>query len=156
MGAAHFAPDDRPAPAHPQYLLGVLAKALGGRAAEVGVRRARERHVGRGRRPRAGDERRAAHGRRLRHERGGRARERRRGRRERPASSSLQSQIDTAMRGLIREQAERAEALVREHHAAVEAVANALLERDVLDADDVITIARSHGVHTDQSPALAA
>ena len=49
-----------------------------------------------------------------------------------------------------------AEALVREHRAAVEAVADALVARDVLDADEVIAIARAHGVAVRQQPALAA
>jgi cell division protease FtsH len=71
-------------------------------------------------------------------------------------SSALQSQIDTAMRALIREQAERAEALVRTHRGAVEAVAEALIERDVLDADDVIRIAHAHGVAFEQQLAAAA
>jgi cell division protease FtsH len=72
------------------------------------------------------------------------------------ASSQLMSQIDTAVRALIRAQADRAEALVREHRAAVEAVAHALLEKDVLSADEVITIARRHGVQCEQTASVAA
>jgi cell division protease FtsH len=71
-------------------------------------------------------------------------------------SGALAGQIDTAVRALIKAQAERAEALVREHRAAVAAVADALVERDVLDADEVIAIARAHGVAVQQQPALAA
>ena len=61
-------------------------------------------------------------------------------------SAQLQAQVDSAAKTLITRQASRAEALVREHRAAVEAVANALLERDVLTADEVYKIAAEHGV----------
>ena len=67
-------------------------------------------------------------------------------------SSQLLGQIDAATRALIREQAGRAEALVREHREAVEAVADALVERDVLSADEVIAIAEAHGVAVTQRP----
>jgi cell division protease FtsH len=156
MGAAHFAPDSDRHLHTRRYLLGVLAKALGGRAAELvfvgpdnvtsgaggdlvqATSVARRMVADFGMSDEVGlvsADAAGANG---------------------QASSSLQSQIDTAMRGLIREQAARAEALVREHRAAVEAVADALVEHAVLDADQVITIARSHGVHTEQAPALAA
>jgi cell division protease FtsH len=156
MGAAHFAPDTDRHLHTRKYLLGVLAKTLGGRAAELVFVGPENVTSGAG-----GDLVQATNvARRMVADFGmsdevGLVSADAAGANGQP-SSSLQAQIDTAMRGLIRAQAERAEALVREHHAAVEAVANALLERDVLDADDVITIARSHGVHTDQSPALAA
>jgi cell division protease FtsH len=138
MGAAHFAPDTDRHLHTRRYLLGVLAKALGGRAAEVVFVGPENVTSGAG-----GDLVQATSvARRMVADFGmseevglvsadtagvnGQA------------SSALQSQIDTAMRGLIRAQADRAEALVREHRAAVEAVADALVERDVLDADDVI------------------
>jgi cell division protease FtsH len=156
MGAAHFAPDvDRHLHTR-RYLLGVLAKALGGRAAEVVFAGPENVTSGAG-----GDLVQATNvARRMVADFGmsdevGLVSADAAGANGQP-SSSLQGQIDTAMRGLIRQEAERAEALVREHRAAVEAVADALVERDVLDADDVIRIARAHGVHTDQAPALAA
>jgi cell division protease FtsH len=156
MGAAHFAPDTDRHLHTRKYLLGVLAKALGG---------ARPRSCSSGpttSRPGAGGDlvQATSVARRMVADFGmseevGLVSADAAGANGQ-ASSSLQSQIDTAMRGLIREQAARAEALVREHRAAVEAVADALVERDVLDADDVIRIARAHGVHTEQAPALAA
>jgi cell division protease FtsH len=156
MGRAHFAPDTDRHLHTRKYLLGVLAKALGGRAAEVvfvgpdnvtsgaggdlvqATSVARRMVADFGMSEEVGlvsADAAGANG---------------------QASSSLQSQIDTAMRGLIREQAARAEALVREHYAAVEAVADALIERDVLDADDVVNIARAHGVVFEQQLSLAA
>jgi cell division protease FtsH len=156
MGAAHFAPDvDRHLHTR-RYLLGVLAKALGGRAAEVVFVGPENVTSGAG-----GDLVQATSvARRMVADFGmseevGLVSADAAGQNGQP-SSSLQSQIDGAMRALIHEQAARAEALVREHRAAVEAVADALIERDVLDADEVITIARAHGVHTEQAPALAA
>jgi cell division protease FtsH len=150
LGAAHFAPDvDRHLHTR-KYLLGILAKALGGRAAEVVFFGEDAITSGAG-----GDLVQATNvARRMVADfgmsdevglvsadaaaQGGQA------------SSQLTSQIDTAMRRLIREQAERAEALVREHRAAVEAVANALLEKDVISADEVIRLATAHGVVCDQ------
>jgi cell division protease FtsH len=156
MGAAHFAPDvDRHLHTR-RYLLGVLAKALGGRAAEVVF--AGPENVTSG----AGGDLVQATGvaRRMVAEFGmseevGLVSADAAGANGAP-SSALQSQIDTAMRALIREQADRAEALVRAHRGAVEAVADALVERDVLDADDVIRIARAHGVAFEQQLAAAA
>ena len=57
----------------------------------------------------------------------------------------MQSRIDDAVAELVKVQAERAEALVMQHRGAVEAIANALLEHEVLDAAEVIAIARRHG-----------
>ncbi len=65
-------------------------------------------------------------------------------------SSSLQGQIDTAVRAMIAREMERAVALVTEHRDAVEAVAEALLRQDVLTADEVIRIAADHGVVVEQ------
>ena len=50
------------------------------------------------------------------------------------------------MRSLITAQARRAEAIVREHKDAVDALASALVERDVLTAPEVHEIAGAHGV----------
>ncbi|MBC8087029.1 MAG: hypothetical protein H7Z40_07160, partial [Phycisphaerae bacterium] len=60
-------------------------------------------------------------------------------------SAQLQSRIDEAVADLVQVQAERAEALVSQHRAAVEAIAMALLEREVLDAAEVVAIAQQHG-----------
>ncbi len=152
MGAAHFAPDSDRHLHTRRYLLGVLAKTLGGRAAEVVFAGPEEITSGAG-----GDLVQATSvARRMVADFGmsdevglvsadasanGGA-----------PSSQLLSQIDGAMRSLIREQAARAEALVREHRAAVEAVADALIARDVLDADEVIAIAEAHGVRVAQRP----
>jgi cell division protease FtsH len=156
LGAAHFAPDvDRHLHTR-RYLLGVIAKALGGRAAEVvffgddavtsgaggdlvqATSVARRMVAEFGMSPEVGLVSADASA------QGGQA------------SSQLLGQIDTAVRNLIREQAQRAESLVREHRGAVEAVANALLEKDVITADEVVTIARHHGVVFDQQLGTAA
>ncbi len=152
MGAAHFAPDSDRHLHTRRYLLGVLAKTLGGRAAELVFAGPDEITSGAG-----GDLVQATSvARRMVADFGmsdevglvsadasanGGA-----------PSSQLLGQIDAAMRGLIREQAARAEALVREHRAAVEAVADALVARDVLSADEVIAIAEARGVVVAQRP----
>ncbi|HEY0777053.1 MAG TPA: AAA family ATPase [Gemmatirosa sp.] len=156
MGAAHFAPDSDRHLHTRRYLLGVLAKTLGGRAAELVFAGPDEITSGAG-----GDLVQATNvARRMVADYGmsdevglvsadaaanGGA-----------PSSQLLGQIDVATRGLIRAQAERAESLVREHRAAVEAVADALVARDVLSADEVIGIAEAHGVSVAQRPAAAA
>ena len=156
MGAAHFAPDSDRHLHTRRYLLGVLAKTLGGRAAEVVFVGPDDITSGAG-----GDLVQATSvARRMVADFGmsdevglvsadasanGGA-----------PSSQLLGQIDGAMRSLIREQAARAESLVREHRAAVEAVADALIARDVLDADEVIAIAAAHGVIVAQQPIAVA
>ncbi len=156
MGAAHFAPDSDRHLHTRRYLLGVLAKTLGGRAAELVFAGPEEITSGAG-----GDLVQATSvARRMVADFGmsdevglvsadaaanGGA-----------PSSQLLGQIDSATRALIRAQADRAEALVREHRAAVEAVADALVARDVLSADDVIAIAAAHGVVVAQQPLVAA
>ncbi|GJG87718.1 ATP-dependent zinc metalloprotease FtsH [Gemmatimonadetes bacterium T265] len=156
MGAAHFAPDSDRHLHTRRYLLGVLAKTLGGRAAELVFVGPEEITSG------AGGDLVQATGvaRRMVADFGmsdevglvsadasanGGA-----------PSSQLLGQIDSATRALIREQAARAEALVREHRAAVEAVADALIARDVLSADEVIALAEAHGVSVAQRPLAAA
>ena len=151
LGAAHFAPDGDRHLHSRRYLEGVIAKALGGRAAElvflgpdavtsgagsdlVHATSVARRMVGEfGMSSEVGlvsaDP--AAHG--------------------GQPSSGLLGQIDTAVRALIAAQAARAEELVREHRAAVEAVAEALLVHDVLSANDVINIAAEHGVTVKQA-----
>jgi cell division protease FtsH len=156
LGAAHFAPDvDRHLHTR-RYLLGVIAKALGGRAAELvffgpeavtsgagsdlvhATNVARRMVADFGMSEEVGLVSADASA------QGGQA------------SSQLLGQIDVAVRGLIRAQAERAEALVREHLDAVQAVADALLAKDVISADEVITIAAAHGVKVQQQLSTAA
>jgi cell division protease FtsH len=146
LGAAHYAPDADRHLYSRRYLSGVIAKALGGRAAElvflgadavtsgagsdlVQATSIARRMVGEfgmssevglmSASPAAGDGR---------------------------ISAQLESQVDSAVRALLAEQAARAESLVRQHHAAVEALADALLAREVLLAEEVYAIARRHGV----------
>ncbi|MGZ8455562.1 MAG: ATP-dependent metallopeptidase FtsH/Yme1/Tma family protein [Gemmatirosa sp.] len=152
LGAAHFAPDvDRHLHTR-RYLLGVIAKALGGRAAELvflgpenvtsgagsdlvqatSVARRMVADFGMSDEVGLVSADPGAHN--------GSA-----------PGSQLMGQIDGAVRALIRQEAERAEALIREHRAAVEAVADALLRDDVLSADAVIRIATAHGVPVEQA-----
>jgi cell division protease FtsH len=147
LGAAHFAPEaDRHL--HPRhYLEGIIAKALGGRAAELVFLGPDAITTG------AGSDlvQATSIARRMVAEfgmsdtvglisadpvaQGG------------PPSGQLQGEIDAAVRTLITAQSERAEHLVREHRAAVEAIANALLEHDVLTAEEVYEIAGREGVN---------
>ncbi|MFN2397611.1 MAG: ATP-dependent metallopeptidase FtsH/Yme1/Tma family protein [Gemmatimonadaceae bacterium] len=146
LGAAHFAPEqDRHV--HPRrYLEGLIAKALGGRAAELVFLGADAVTSGAG----ADLVQATSVARKMVAEFGmseevglvsadpgafGGA-----------VSAQLQSQIDSAIRTLLAAQSTRAEALVREHRCAVEAVALALMEREVLPAREVYGIAASHGV----------
>ena len=146
LGAAHFAPDSDRHLHSRRYLEGVIAKALGGRAAELVFLGAQAVTSGAG-----GDLVQATSvARRMVAEfgmseevglvsadpsaQGG------------APSAQLQAKIDVAVRELIARQMERAEAIVREHRAAVDAVAEALLERSALQADEVHEIARRHEV----------
>jgi ATP-dependent Zn protease len=63
-------------------------------------------------------------------------------------SGQLQGEIDSAIRALIAAQAARAEAIVRQHRDVIEALASALVEREVLTADEAYTMAESMGVDT--------
>jgi cell division protease FtsH len=146
LGAAHFAPEaDRHLHSR-RYLEGVIAKALGGRAAEsvflgpdavtsgAGSDLVHATHVARrmvgefGMSDEVGlisaDP--AAQG--------------------GAPSAQLQAQIDNAVRTLITAQAERATAIVTQHREAVEAIAEALLERDVISSEEVYELASRHGV----------
>ncbi|MBC7792060.1 MAG: AAA family ATPase, partial [Anaerolineae bacterium] len=146
MGAAHFAPEaDRHL--YPRYYLeGIIAKALGGRAAELvflgpdcvtsgaggdlvqatNIARRMVAEFGMSAEVGLVSADAAAQGGAL--------------------SGGLQSQIDAAVRTLTGVQAARAEAIVSEHRAAVNALAEALVERDVLSADEVHEIAATFGV----------
>ena len=146
LGAAHFAPDSDRHLHSRRYLEGVIAKALGGRAAELVFLGEEAVTSGAG-----GDLVQATTvARRMVAEfgmsdevglvsadssaQGG------------APSAQLQSKIDVAIRDLITRQMERAESIVREHRAAIDAVAEALLERNALLADEVHEIARRHAV----------
>ena len=151
LGAAHFAPDvDRHLHTR-RYLLGVIAKALGGRAAELVFLGAENVTSGAG-----GDLIQATSvARRMVADFGmsdevGLVSADPSAHNGSSPGSQLQSQIDAAVRTLIRQEADRAEALVREHRQAIEAVADALVRQDVLTADEVIEIAAAHGVVVEQ------
>jgi cell division protease FtsH len=151
LGAAHFAPDvDRHLHTR-RYLKGVIAKALGGRAAELVFLGEENVTSGAG-----GDLVQATSvARRMVADFGmseevGLVSADPSAHNGQAPGSQLQAQIDTAVRALIRKEADRAEALVREHRDAIEAVANALVRQDVLTADEVIEIATAHGVHVEQ------
>jgi cell division protease FtsH len=146
LGAAHFAPEaDRHLHSR-RYLEGVIAKALGGRAAESVFLGPESVTSGAG-----SDLVHATHvARRMVGEfgmsdeiglisadpaaQGG------------APSAQLQAQIDAAVRTLITAQADRAVAIVTQHRAAVEAIAEALLERDVISSEEVYELAANHGV----------
>jgi cell division protease FtsH len=146
LGAAHFAPDADRNLYSRRYLEGMIAKALGGRAAELvflgpdavtsgagsdlvyATRVARQMVAELGMSQEVGllsaDP--AAQG--------------------GDPSPHLLAQIDTAVRRMIEAQAVRAEEIVTRHGAAVQALADALLRDSVLDAAAVHSIAAEHGV----------
>ena len=154
LGAAHFSPEaDRHL--HPRrYLEGIIAKALGGRAAELVFLGPDAVTTG------AGSDlvQATAIARRMVAEfgmseaiglvsadpqaQGG------------AVSGQLQGEIDTAIRALMAAQAARAEAIVREHRDAIEALASALIEREVLTAEEAYAMAEAHGVETGRSESL--
>ena len=68
-------------------------------------------------------------------------------------SGDLQSRIDAAVRSLLTRQMERAEAIVRQHQDAVDALASALVKQLVLEEGEVHSILAHHGVDL---PAAAA
>jgi cell division protease FtsH len=155
LGAAHYAPDADQHLYSRGYLTGVIAKALGGRAAEVvflghdavtsgaggdlvqatSVARRMVAEFGMSTEVGLVNAERSASGGRV--------------------SAELEGQVDVAVRALITEQAVRAEALVREHRAAVEALADALMERGVLLASEVQEILEPYGLEV-QAPHVAA
>jgi cell division protease FtsH len=148
LGAAHFSPEsDRHL--HPRrYLEGIIAKALGGRAAELVFLGPDAVTTG------AGSDlvQATSIARRMVAEfgmsdaiglvsadpqaQGG------------PPSGQLQGEIDTAIRALMSAQAARAEAIVRQHRDAIDALASALVEREVLSAEEAYAMAESFGVET--------
>ncbi|MEO8879380.1 MAG: AAA family ATPase [Gemmatimonadaceae bacterium] len=153
LGAAHFSPEaDRHL--HPRrYLEGIIAKALGGRAAELVFLGPDAVTTG------AGSDLVQATGiaRRMVAEfgmsdaiglvsadpqaQGGQV------------SGQLQGEIDMAIRTLMTTQAVRAETIVRQHRDAVEALATALLAREVLSAEEAYAMAESFGVDTGRGAA---
>jgi cell division protease FtsH len=155
LGAAHFSPEaDRHL--HPRrYLEGIIAKALGGRAAELVFLGPDAVTTG------AGSDLVQATGiaRRMVAEfgmsdaiglvsadpqaQGG------------SVSGQLQGEIDMAIRALMTAQALRAESIVREHRDAVEAMAAALVEREVLTAEEAYAMAESYGVSTGRATTTA-
>jgi cell division protease FtsH len=146
LGAAHFAPDTDRHLHSRRYLEGVIAKALGGRAAEL-VFLGRDA-VTSG----AGSD--LVHAtsvaRRMVAEFGmseevGLVSADPSAQNGAP-SAQLQGEIDSAVRGLIAHQASRAEAIVRDHAAALDAIARALVDRGVLMASEVLEIADHYGV----------
>jgi cell division protease FtsH len=155
LGAAHFAPDTDRHLHSRRYLEGVIAKALGGRAAELVFLGADAVTSG------AGSD--LVHAtsvaRRMVAEFGMSAEvglvsadpSAQNG----APSAQLQSEIDTAVRTLINAQAARAEAIVREYASALDAIARALVEHDVLMASDVIALAEQHGVPLEKTAVQA-
>jgi cell division protease FtsH len=157
LGAAHFAPDTDRHLHSRRYLEGVVAKALGGRAAELvflgpdavtsgagsdlvhatGVARRMVAEFGMSEEVGLVSADPSAH--------------------NGAPSAQLQAEIDTAIRALIARQASRAEAIVREHASALDAIARALVDRSMLMAREVISIAEEHGVplqQTSETPVL--
>jgi len=146
LGAAHFAPDTDRHLYSRQYLEGVIAKALGGRAAELVFLGPESVTSG------AGSDLVHATGiaRRMVAEfgmsaevglvsadpsaQGG------------TPSGHLQAEIDRAVRALIEMQARRSEEIVREYRLAVEALADRLERETILLAEDVYAVLREHGV----------
>ena len=155
LGAAHFAPDTDRNLYSRRYLEGALIKALGGRAAESvflgddaitsgagadlvqATRTARQMVAELGMSEEVGLVAASAA--------------------QEGPSAHLQGKIDTAVRALLDRQMERAETIIREHRGSVEAIATALLEREVLDASEVLAIAAQHGITVEvRTPPVAA
>jgi cell division protease FtsH len=152
LGAAHFAPDTDRHLHSRHYLEGVIAKALGGRAAELvflgpdavtsgagsdlvqatGVARRMVAEFGMSDEVGLVSADSSAH--------------------NGAPSAQLQNEIDTAIRALIGKQMSRAEAIVREHASALDAIALALVDRGILMASEVHAIAREHGVPLQLTP----
>jgi cell division protease FtsH len=149
LGAAHFAPDGDRHLHSRRYLEGVIAKALGGRAAELvflgpdavtsgaggdlvqatGVARRMVAEFGMS--PEVGlvsaDP----------------------GAQGGAPSAALQARIDDAVRALTDRLAARANAIVLEHRDAVEKLADALVVKEVLTASEIAVIAGACGVPID-------
>jgi cell division protease FtsH len=146
LGAAHFAPDTDRHLYSRRYLEGILVKSLGGRAAEMvflgpdaitsgagadlvhATRVARQMVAEFGMSEEVGLVSAAS------------------GAQDGAPSAELQSRVDAAVRGLLATQMERAEAIVREHRDAVDALARALVRRLVLEEWEVLSILALHGI----------
>ena len=146
LGAAHFAPDTDRHLHSRRYLEGVIAKALGGRAAELvflgpdrvtsgagsdliqatSVAHRMVAEFGMSEEVGLVSADASAH--------------------NGAVSAQLQAEIDKAVRGLIAQQMSRAESIVREYASALDSIARALIDRGVLMADEVVEIAERHGV----------
>jgi len=153
LGAAHFAPDADRHLYSRRYLEGLVAKALGGRAAETvflgsdgvtsgagsdlvqatGIARRMVAEFGMSTEVGLVSADPAAQG--------------------GSPSSHLLSEIDRAVRGLIEAQSDRAETIVRTYRSAVDALAEALLAKTVLLADEVEALVGSHGVDVAEAKA---
>ena len=146
LGAAHFAPDSDRHLHTRRYLEGVIAKALGGRAAEMHFVGHDDVTTGAG-----GDLVQATSvakqmvGSYGMSEEVGLVSADAQAQGGAP-SEQLAAQIDRATRALIAVQMERASAIVVRHADAVEAVAEALLVHEILTADQVHRIASAHGI----------
>ena len=146
LGAAHFAPDADRHLYSRRYLEGILVKSLGGRAAETVFLGADAVTSGAGadlvHATRVARQMVAEFG--MSEEVGLLSAS--------PAandgapSAELQSRIDAAVRGLLGAQMERAEAIVREHRDAVDALARALVRQLVLEEWEVHSILALHGL----------
>jgi cell division protease FtsH len=156
LGAAHYAPDADRHLYSRRYLEGVIAKALGGRAAELVFLGEDAVTSGAG-----GDLIQATNVARRMVGEFGMSEEvglvnADPSLHQGHVSAQLQGQVDTAVRALITRQAERAEALVRTHRSAIEALADALMENEVLHTAEVHEIAQRHGVPVSGARALVA
>lgn len=146
LGAAHFAPDADRHLYSRRYLEGILVKALGGRAAETIFLGADAVTSGAGadlvHATRVARQMVAEFG--MSEEVGLLSAS--------PAaqdgapSAELQSCIDAALRTLLSRQMDRAEAIIREHRDAVNALARALVKHLVLEEWEVYSILALHGV----------
>ena len=146
LGAAHFAPEaDRHL--YPRfYLEGIIAKALGGRAAETVFMGAAAVTSGAGSDlvHATGVARRMVAEFGMSEEVGLVSAEASAGGGQ--PSGGLMSKIDDAVRALVGRQSARAEEIVTRHRGAVEEIADALLRHEVLGAEEVLAIAARHGV----------
>ena len=151
LGAAHFAPDTDRHLHSRRYLEGVIAKALGGRAAELvflgpdrvtsgagsdlvqatSVAHRMVAEFGMSEEVGLVSADASAH--------------------NGAVSAQLQSEIDRAVRALIAQQMSRAESIIREHAPALDSIACALVDRGVLMAEEVLQIAERHGVPLQRS-----
>ncbi len=151
MGVAHFSPGELVLHTR-RYLEGQICKGLGGRAAEEAVfgpdavtsgakadlqyttRVAREMVYKLGMGPTTGlvafDER----------ESGG------------AVSAELHAAMDRDVRAIVEQLYQRVKAAVEQHAEALEALAEALLERETLEGQEALALLQQHGVMPEESP----